>query len=233
MSKHEEPTPESLAEIPEVDFTKAGIVKYILNAEKVPVPCADLLKWSAFYDSGERFVGETTIGDARVSTVFLAVGRPNALFETMIFGGLHDGYQERYRTWAEAALGHARVVDNLKVHGMPEISRSVAKRLAVQRGDWWVFDAGIKGLLEGLPAFRESAQHWKKTHAHTSRETLFRRALYGGRKGRAAARRLGKAGKAMQRLTALYKLSPGAARGLARTLGEVDGVADWDGARAT
>lgn len=47
----------------------------------------------------------------RVSTVFLSLDHnwgdgPPILFETMIFGGEHDGYQERYRTWEEAEEGH-------------------------------------------------------------------------------------------------------------------------------
>ena len=46
-----------------------------------------------------------------VSTVFLGLdhnyfgGRP-ILFETMIFGGNRDQYQERYHTWDEAKIGH-------------------------------------------------------------------------------------------------------------------------------
>ena len=32
------------------------------------------------------------------------------LFETMIFGGEHDQYQERYATREEAVEGHARAV---------------------------------------------------------------------------------------------------------------------------
>ncbi len=32
------------------------------------------------------------------------------IFETMIFGGKHDGYCERYSTEAEALEGHARAV---------------------------------------------------------------------------------------------------------------------------
>ena len=50
-----------------------------------------------------------------VSTVFLSMdhgfgkGRP-VLYETMIFGGPRDQYQERYCTRAEAEAGHARTV---------------------------------------------------------------------------------------------------------------------------
>jgi hypothetical protein len=49
-----------------------------------------------------------------VSTTFLGIDHgfgfgdgPPVLFETMIFGGPHNDYQERYCSWAEAELGHA------------------------------------------------------------------------------------------------------------------------------
>jgi hypothetical protein len=52
-----------------------------------------------------------------VSTVFLGfdhrligAGEP-ILFETMIFGGDHDCYQERYETEAQAVAGHRRIVE--------------------------------------------------------------------------------------------------------------------------
>lgn len=46
-----------------------------------------------------------------VSTVFLGIDhgyleRKPLLFETMIFGGAHDQYQERCSTWEEAELMH-------------------------------------------------------------------------------------------------------------------------------
>jgi hypothetical protein len=51
----------------------------------------------------------------RVSTVWLGLdhglGRgPPLIFETMIFGGRQDEYQERYTTKEQAALGHAQAV---------------------------------------------------------------------------------------------------------------------------
>ncbi len=49
-----------------------------------------------------------------VSTVFLCVdhafmGSP-VLFETMIFGGRYDEYQERYKTFDDALHGHERAL---------------------------------------------------------------------------------------------------------------------------
>jgi len=50
-----------------------------------------------------------------VSTVFLGLdhslgtGKP-VLWETMIFGGLHDQYQSRYTSYEDAKIGHKRAV---------------------------------------------------------------------------------------------------------------------------
>ena len=49
--------------------------------------------------------------DVSVSTVFLYMdhsfnGGTPLLFETMIFGGLHNNHQLRYSTWEDAEKGH-------------------------------------------------------------------------------------------------------------------------------
>jgi hypothetical protein len=58
-------------------------------------------------------------GGVQISTVFLRINHAYSfgprdarplLFETMIFGGEHDGYGERYSTWDEAEAGHQRAV---------------------------------------------------------------------------------------------------------------------------
>jgi hypothetical protein len=54
--------------------------------------------------------------DISVSTVFLGIdhgygGGAPVLFETMIFGGKHNDYQERYCTWEGAELGHQEACD--------------------------------------------------------------------------------------------------------------------------
>lgn len=77
----------------------------------VAVPRAD---WR-FQDIAERRVAYDKIEGVEVSTVFLGLdhGRgdgPPLLFETMIFGGTHDGYQERYSSWAQAEEGHAEAL---------------------------------------------------------------------------------------------------------------------------
>ena len=85
--------------------------KYILADDgKTPIPC-DLMTW-ARSDRTKTQIRET-INDVDVSTVFLGLdhsfgGPTPILWETMIFGGPHDGYQARYATHDEAMIGHAK-----------------------------------------------------------------------------------------------------------------------------
>lgn len=78
-------------------------------------------------DPIERRVGYDEIGDQgvstifrqRVSTVFLVIDHsfgdgPPVVFETMIFGGRHEGQQWRYVTWDQAADGHREIVEALR-----------------------------------------------------------------------------------------------------------------------
>lgn len=89
---------------------------YTLNG-KIPVVEPDMLKWAKWYENANRHVNKTELpGGIQVSTVFLSIdhsyfGGVPILFETMIFGGEHDEYQERYRTWEEAEAGHQRAIE--------------------------------------------------------------------------------------------------------------------------
>jgi len=61
-----------------------------------------------------QVVQQTRIGDILVSTIFLGINHgwyEDLWFETMIFGGHHDEYQERYSTWEEAEAGHEKAVN--------------------------------------------------------------------------------------------------------------------------
>jgi len=76
------------------------------------VACS-LLEWAVWFKTADRHVAEDyLVRDVRVSTVFLGLDHrfygdgPPLLFETMIFGGPHDGYQRRYATWDDAERGH-------------------------------------------------------------------------------------------------------------------------------
>ena len=66
-----------------------------------------------------RIVNKTGIGDVKVSTMFLGINHSldheaPILFETMIFGGKQDQYQERYSTWDEAEQGHKLACELIK-----------------------------------------------------------------------------------------------------------------------
>jgi len=89
--------------------------KYILDGH-TPVK-ADLMTWARFFEDGEsRRVAWTKFDGGHVSTVFLGLdhqfspGGPPLIFETMIFGGPHDQYCDRYSTWDAAEKGHERAV---------------------------------------------------------------------------------------------------------------------------
>ncbi len=99
--------------------------KYILNDDKVPVVCDDLMKWGRWleesYKNGKRRVAQTNIGKIRISTVFLGMDHsfsetaPPLIFETMIFGTDDDQeLQWRYSTWDEALKGHQNAVAAVK-----------------------------------------------------------------------------------------------------------------------
>ena len=90
------------------------MINYILDGKTI-VKCDDILKWGAWFGKADRQVGKTEKDDVRVSTVFLGIDHSFGdgellLFETMIFGGEHDGDQWRYSTWEEAEKGHVEAV---------------------------------------------------------------------------------------------------------------------------
>jgi hypothetical protein len=95
-------------------------MNYILK-DGVPVLESNLLTWAKWFEGGDdkRRVAFTEIGGVKVSTVFLGIdhsfgGGAPVLFETMIFGGEHDKYQERYCTLEEAMIGHEKAVSLVK-----------------------------------------------------------------------------------------------------------------------
>ena len=89
--------------------------QYILDENGNPKKEPDLLKWAKWFEPAKRHIGNDTINGVRVSTVFLGLdysfgGSKPLLFETMIFGGKNEGYQERYSTKEEAIKGHKEAV---------------------------------------------------------------------------------------------------------------------------
>ena len=98
--------------------------KYILDGKEVK-EVFTMEEWVVNFDRRNNKVAHDTIGDIGstidVLTVFLGIdhnfnvlrGKNDdkpILFETMVFGGKHDQYQERYCTWDEAIAGHERIV---------------------------------------------------------------------------------------------------------------------------
>jgi hypothetical protein len=97
---------------------------YILDDMGNPIPCPDVLQWARIWRRADvRQLAHTQIDKSvDVSTVFLGIDhgyRPDEpiLWETMIFGGEHDGWCARYRSKEQAHAGHAAVVAWLKGEG--------------------------------------------------------------------------------------------------------------------
>lgn len=92
------------------------MVNYILDPVGNPQPESDLIRWAEWMQSQDRKVKVDKIGKVRVSTVFLGIDHnfsrfgPPILWETMIFGGPHDQYQERYTSLKAAKTGHEKAV---------------------------------------------------------------------------------------------------------------------------
>ncbi len=92
---------------------------YILDGH-TPVLCHDIEKWGMWMMLDRAQVGETTVGEMWVSTVFLGIDHgfmhigPPVLFETMVFLGHESISCDRYCTWEEAEAGHAKVVQTAR-----------------------------------------------------------------------------------------------------------------------
>lgn len=91
------------------DF-KDGPHFYVLDG-KTPRRVRDVLAWARAFGSKERHLAADHVGRVAVSTVFLGIdhnyfGGEPLIFETMVFGGKHDGAQSRYSTYDEALRGH-------------------------------------------------------------------------------------------------------------------------------
>jgi len=87
---------------------------YILKDGK-PVEESDITAWGRWMKTAERHVANDELPGVRISTVFLGLDHqwgagPPILYETMIFGGAHDGYQARYHTREDAVAGHAEAL---------------------------------------------------------------------------------------------------------------------------
>ncbi len=89
---------------------------YILEGKTIKT-VDDMMEWAKWFETAERHIAKTEISkEVNVSTVFLGLdhsfgGGTPILFETMIFGGEHDQYQDKYATYEEAEVGHVVAVE--------------------------------------------------------------------------------------------------------------------------
>lgn len=87
-----------------------SISNYILHDHDA-VLCNNLTEWAHWFETADRHVAETYIGESYVSTVFLGLDHsfgdgPPLLFETLVFDGPLDGEMTRCTTWVEAEVMH-------------------------------------------------------------------------------------------------------------------------------
>lgn len=92
---------------------------------RTPIGTDDLMQWSMCMEDRSRKIvrqDQDPGSEVGVSTVFLGLdhgfgskGGP-VLFETMVFGGQHDGEMVRYQTWEEAEAGHEVVCERLGIN---------------------------------------------------------------------------------------------------------------------
>ena len=83
---------------------------YIQNAAG-DVENVDLMTWARWFENADRIIKQSERDGVMVSTVFLGMdhsfgGPVPVLWETMVFGGEHDGDQERYTSRQDAIAGH-------------------------------------------------------------------------------------------------------------------------------
>ena len=86
---------------------------YILDENNKPVKSTSVIEAAEWLENNleRKAVKQDHIGDIFISTVFLGLdhswkSNTPILWETMIFGGDHDQYQERYTSYEDALEGH-------------------------------------------------------------------------------------------------------------------------------
>lgn len=95
-------------------------MNYYMLKGHVVVNVGDIESWARAYESQDRRVAITQVGELAVSTVFLGTNhehdptKPPLLFETMIFGEPYDNWCWRTGTWDEAEVMHERIVADLQ-----------------------------------------------------------------------------------------------------------------------
>lgn len=78
----------------------------------------DVNLWGESFNNNRTIRHDVLDDDVNISTVFLGLdhshgGQVPILFETMVFGGEFDQYQDRYATIEEAIKGHQKIFDKI------------------------------------------------------------------------------------------------------------------------
>jgi len=102
---------------------------YILDDKNKPVE-VDIEEYSKWISEApcRKIIGRTRLEDSLISTVFMGLdhsygdGQKHVLWETMIFGGKYDEYQERYCSHEKAIRNHEYIVR--KIINNEEINQS-------------------------------------------------------------------------------------------------------------
>lgn len=92
---------------------------YTLDENNKPVVADSVIEAVEWLEENpeRKALNQDYIDDVFISTVFLGLdhawipgGNP-VLWETMIFGGEHDQYQERYTSYEDAVEGHQKALN--------------------------------------------------------------------------------------------------------------------------
>lgn len=106
-------------------------IKYILDEHGEPKLEPDILRWARWFETADRRVAVDTIGQYKVSTVFLGLDHnfsegPPLLWETMIFGrGKLNLYMRRYETKDEAVVGHSETIEMVRLNVLGTVPKEV------------------------------------------------------------------------------------------------------------
>ncbi len=92
-----------------------GYQKKAILSDGEVVPVDDILEWAGWYEDADRQVALTDFDGGNISTVFMGLNYnfgdgPPLWFETLVFGGEHNGEADHYSTLEEAMIGHERMV---------------------------------------------------------------------------------------------------------------------------
>lgn len=104
---------------------------YRLTDDGEPVLELNVLTLARWFETTDRRVAETQLDGCRISTVFLGIDHdvtgegPPVLWETLIFGGEHDGAGNRYSSFAAAVAGHELYVMVVRGETTPEAIQEV------------------------------------------------------------------------------------------------------------